>query len=129
MSCTKKVILKCEVCNRVVEVMIDSAAPTVICCGQPMVEQVAKFEDAGNEKHVPVVSPVDGGGIKVVVGAVPHPMTPEHYIQWIEVVNGCYVNRKYLTPDSEPVAEFYVPYSEKLIVREYCNIHGLWEKK
>ncbi len=127
-TCAKKMIFKCAKCGRVIEVMFDTAAPVVICCGEPMQEQKSRMIDASVEKHVPVIAALKDGGVKVVVGAQPHPMTAEHYIMWIEVLNGCYVNRKYLAPGSAPEAEFYVPYSDKLIVRAYCNLHGLWEK-
>lgn len=55
-------------------------------------------------------------------------MTEEHYIQWIEVINGPWVNRYYLKPGDAPRAEFFVPAGENLTVRAYCNLHGLWKK-
>ena len=84
--------------------------------------------DSSVEKHVPVIEATDKG-IKVTVGSTLHPMVDNHYIEWIEVINGDYIQRKYLNPGDEPVVEFYVPYSEKLIAREYCNIHGNWTTK
>ena len=67
-------------------------------------------------------------GMKVSVGKeTAHPMTEAHQIEWIEVINGSYVNRKYLKPGDKPEAEFYVPLQKGMIIREYCNIHGLWE--
>ena len=56
-------------------------------------------------------------------------MTEEHSILWIEVINGDYVNRKYLHPGKAPEAEFYVGKQSGLTVRSYCNLHGLWESK
>ncbi|MBU4485640.1 MAG: desulfoferrodoxin, partial [Candidatus Delongbacteria bacterium] len=53
----------------------------------------------------------------------------KHYIEWIEVINGTYSQKKYLKPGDKPQAEFYVPYSDKLIVKSYCNLHGLWKNK
>ena len=66
-------------------------------------------------------------GVKVAIGSVAHPMTAEHYIAWIEVFNGAWLNRKYLRPGEAPAAEFYVPYKRGLVVRAYCNLHGLWQ--
>ncbi len=112
-----------------VEVLGDSACGELTCCGKPM--ELLKAKSAaqeGKEKHVPVVS-MGKIGVKVAVGSVPHPMLPEHHIQWIEVINGDYVNRKYLAPGQKPEAEFYVPMQKGLVVREYCNVHGLWETK
>ena len=81
--------------------------------------------DAAKEKHVPVLEE-NGQGIRIKVGAVAHPMTPEHYIEFIEVINGDYVNRKFLKPGDAPEACFFVPNQPGLIIRAYCNIHGLW---
>ncbi|MHC5034565.1 MAG: desulfoferrodoxin family protein, partial [Planctomycetota bacterium] len=77
------------------------------------------------EKHVPVVEQTDGG-LKVKVGSVPHPMTDEHYIEWVQVIRGDEACRKYLKPGQEPEAEFCGT-AEGVIAREYCNVHGLWQ--
>ena len=89
-----------------------------------MEPQTAEFK---YEKHVPYPE-AKGDGMKVSVGKeMAHPMTEAHHIAWIEVINGAYVNRKYLKPGEAPEAEFFVPLQKGMIVREYCNIHGLWE--
>ena len=85
----------------------------------------AKSGDEGKEKHVPVLQQ-GAEGCKVVVGSIPHPMEEDHYIQFVEILNGDYVNRKYLKPGEAPEAEFYVKAQEGLEVRAYCNKHGLW---
>jgi len=96
------------------------------CCGKPMVLMPEKtFEDEGREKHVPVLTEGQSGS-KVTVGANPHPMEEDHYIEWVEIINGPYVNRKYLKPGEKPEADFYVPMQKGLVVRAYCNKHGLW---
>ena len=38
------------------------------------------------------------------------------------------VQRKYLKPGEKPQAEFKSD-SDKVIAREYCNLHGLWQKE
>jgi superoxide reductase len=55
-------------------------------------------------------------------------MTPEHYIQWIELTSedDTFVQRKMLTPDSAPEAIFKTD-AGKVVAREYCNLHGLWK--
>jgi superoxide reductase len=118
-------VYKCERCGQIIEV-IDGAVPPLHCCGIPMVKAEEQTADQTVEKHVPIIEATDQG-VKVTVGSTPHPMTEDHYIEWIEVINGDYVNRKYLKPGDEPVAEFYVPLQDGLIVREYCNTHGLWK--
>ncbi len=84
--------------------------------------------DAATEKHVPVIEKT-ADGIRVIVGSTAHPMEDDHYIEWIEVINGDYINRKYLEPGDKPEAEFYIQYSDSLIAREYCNKHGHWKNK
>jgi len=116
-------VYKCEICGNIVEVLHEGAGQ-LVCCGQPMTLVDEKTEDAGREKHVPVVER-SGGGIKVKVGSIPHPMEEAHFIEWIEMeADGC-VYRVFLKPGEEPVAEFPVERVDR--VREYCNIHGLWK--
>ncbi len=123
---SKLQVYKCKDSGLTVEVLSDANC-SIECCGKPMELVAENTVDASKEKHVPVITAGANGGCKVTVGSVPHPMEPDHYIQWIEVINGSYVNRKYLKPGDAPEAEFYVPVSDKLIVREYCNKHGLWK--
>ena len=121
-------IYRCAKCGLQVEVTIsrgEISAP--LCCGEAMHLQKENSVDAVVEKHVPVVEAREDG-ILVKVGSIAHPMTDEHYIEWIEVLNGSYVNRYYLRPGDLPQAAFYVPLSPKLIIRASCNIHGLWRK-
>ncbi len=124
----KHEIYKCADSPLTVELLnaADKCCSTLVCCDAPMKLMEEKGAAAeGKEKHVPVVK--DGKeGIRVEVGSVPHPMAEEHYIEWIEVINGPYVNRIYLKPGQEPAGEFYVPKQEGQIVRIYCNVHGLW---
>ena len=103
-----------------------TTTPTLVCSGKPMVCLEANTVDAAQEKHVPVVERIEGGW-KVTVGSVLHPMTEEHYIQWIELHTKNAVMRKELTPQSEPLAVFRTT-DEVVCVREYCNLHGLWAK-
>ncbi len=98
------------------------------CCGEPMKLQTANTVDAAREKHVPVFESQDCG-VLVKVGSVAHPMTEEHSILWVEVINGDYVNRKYLHPGEAPEAAFYIEAQAGLTIRAYCNLHGLWESK
>lgn len=120
-------VFKCAKCGNITEVVFNSAG-TLSCCGQPMDIQEPKTADSATEKHVPIIEAIEEG-IRVTVGSTEHPMTEEHYIQWIEVINGDYIQRKYLKPGDKPIAEFYVPYNDNLIAREYCNLHGNWKNK
>lgn len=117
-------VFKCGICGNIVEIL-HSSVGTLVCCGKDMLFVEEKTADFKVEKHVPIIQK-GKAGIKVVVGSTPHPMTEEHHIEWIEVINKDYVNRKYLKVGDDPYAEFYVPEQQGLILRSYCNLHGLW---
>ena len=117
--------LYCQHCGNLVEVIEDSGV-NIVCCGEDMTELVAKTSDVGVEKHLPKVEK-DGDLLKVTVGEVLHPMTDEHYIQWIAVVEDDRFQRVDLTPSDEPKAQFYV--TGDADVYAYCNKHGLWKSK
>ncbi|MEM0372825.1 MAG: desulfoferrodoxin [archaeon] len=119
-----KQVYKCSVCGNIVE-LVHAGVGQLVCCGQPMELLVEKSEDAGLEKHVPVIDKTRKG-FKVKVGAAPHPMEPEHYIEWIELIADGAVYRQHLQPGEKPEAAFCVK-SEKVFARAYCNVHGLWK--
>ena len=118
-------VYKCDVCGNIVEVL-EGGAGELVCCGQPMTLLKENTTDAALEKHVPVVEKVDGG-FKVKVGEVAHPMTEEHFIQWIEIIADGKAYRQFLNPGDAPEAVFNIQ-AENVVAREYCNLHGLWKK-
>lgn len=148
-------VFKCGVCGNMVEV-VHASGGELVCCGQPMNLQVENTVEASKEKHIPVVSKIEGG-IHVNVGSVEHPMEEKHYIEWIELLIGDKkVCRKNLLPGDKPeacfkakdLALFEVPEEEttycegnecnftcknecgetiEFTVRAYCNLHGLWK--
>lgn len=117
-------IYKCDVCGNIVE-MVHGGAGQLICCGEPMEKLEEQTADSAVEKHVPVVEKIDGG-VKATVGSTLHPMTDEHFIEWIELIADGRAYRQWLTPDDEPVATFMID-AEGVTAREHCNIHGLWK--
>jgi len=120
----KNEVYKCEKCGLIVEVLQDAPGHPK-CCGEPMKLLKENTTDGAKEKHVPVIEKIEGG-YRVTVGAVEHPMTEGHYIQWIELVTSQGVLRQYLTPQDKPVAEFKTD-AKEVSAREYCNLHGLWK--
>lgn len=115
---------KCNHCGNVIEKVVDSKVP-VVCCGEKMQELIPNTVDASGEKHVPIVIRLDDCRIKVEVGSVAHPMTPEHHISFIYVETengGIRVNLK-----DKPEAVFCVCSEKPIAVYEYCNLHGLWK--
>lgn len=119
----KRDIYRCAVCGNIVEVLNSGA--TMSCCGKPMTRLEGNTTDGAKEKHVPVVEAIEGG-YKVTVGSKAHPMTDEHYIQWIELLTPSCVLRHELTPGDQPEAVFMTDATE-VTAREYCNLHGLWK--
>jgi superoxide reductase len=121
----KNQVYKCNVCGNITEVL-STGVGELVCCGQPMELLVEKTQDQGAEKHVPVTEETDKG-IKVKIGSVEHPMEDAHYIEWIEIIVDGKSYKEFLKPGQKPEAEFCVS-GENIIVRTYCNIHGLWKK-
>lgn len=117
-------IYKCEVCGNMVEV-IHEGEGELVCCDQPMKLMEENTTDAALEKHVPVIERTEDG-IKAKVGSVPHPMTEEHHIEWIELIVDGRAYRQFLNPGDEPEAVFKVE-AQSITAREYCNLHGLWK--
>ena len=116
-------VYRCTTCGNIVEVLNPGAAMS--CCGKPMTLLKENTTDGALEKHVPVIEPIEGG-YRVKVGSVEHPMLPEHYIQWIELLTETGVLRHELKPGDKPEATFMTT-AKEVIAREYCNLHGLWK--
>ena len=117
---------RCEHCGNIVG-LIEDAGPPLVCCGDEMKELIANTSDGAGEKHVPVVT-VNGNIVKVEVGAVLHPMVPEHHIDWIYLLTEEGGQRKHLDPTGAPSAEFALIDGDKAKAAfEYCNLHGLWK--
>ncbi len=123
MSVEKLSIYKCEHCGNIVEVLHGGGAE-IVCCGEPMKLYEANTKEAALEKHVPVVEKVEGG-YKVTVGSVAHPMEEKHFIEWIGLVAGNTVYRKFLEPGQTPEATF-LSEAKEVKAHAYCNLHGLW---
>lgn len=118
--------LRCSVCGNLVE-QINATAVPIMCCGQPMTELKPGTTDGAVEKHVPVYE-INGNVVTVKVGSVEHPMTPEHYIQWIDIQTTGGIQRVQLTPSDKPEAMFTINDGDSVVaVYEYCNLHGLWK--
>ena len=115
---------KCAHCGNVVQKVVDNKVP-VFCCGQKMEELVPGTVEASVEKHLPVVTDLGNGVLRVEVGSVHHPMLDEHHIAFVYVETergGIRIDLK-----DEPVCEVYVGQDRPVAVYEYCNLHGLWK--
>lgn len=118
-------VYKCMDCGAMHQALRDGAGDPV-CCGKPMVRIKDNFIEASEEKHIPIVRKIAEKKIEIVVGSVEHPMTDEHYIEWIEVRDGIKNVKKFLKPGDKPLVTFNVM-SDDFEVRAYCNQHGLWK--
>ncbi|MGI6205382.1 MAG: desulfoferrodoxin family protein [Anaerovoracaceae bacterium] len=117
---------KCHKCGNIYAVVEDSGC-RVSCCGSPMEEIIPGAVDASEEKHVPVIEQ-DGQKVTIKVGSAVHPMTSEHYIEWISIETKEGNQRKVLEPESAPEASFVLTDDDELLAAyAYCNLHGLWK--
>ena len=115
----------CDTCGKILAMVRETSAETV-CCGRPMRALVPGQTDGAAEKHVPVYA-VEGDAVTVTVGALEHPMTEAHHIEWIALETASGNQRKELKPGARPQATFaLVPGDAVKSVYAYCNLHGLW---
>lgn len=120
------IILKCEICGNVAELISEKNGP-VNCCNQDMKELIPGTSDGAKEKHVPVVT-ITGNKVVVKVGEADHPMMDNHFIEWIAIETNRGVHRIALKPSYKPCAEFILTDKEKVVAAyAYCNLHGLWK--
>lgn len=118
---------KCNLCGNFITFLTEKTPVTPVCCGEPMTEIKANTTDAAVEKHVPDVK-TDGSKVTIQVGTTAHPMTEEHYIQFIILETSDGYQKKDLAPGDAPCAEFVLADGEKPVCAyAYCNLHGLWK--
>ncbi len=116
----------CKHCGNIIAMIRDCGVP-VYCCNEKMHEIAPGTTEASGEKHMPVYH-VDGNTVTVSVGSVEHPMTQEHYIEWVglETKNG--IQYKKLAPNTAPKAQFSLCEGEQVeAVYAFCNQHSLWK--
>ena len=124
----KQRFFRCSHCGNIIAFVKDMG-PSVVCCGEKMQEIIPGTSDGAAEKHVPVIE-TDGDTVKVRIGEIAHPMTDEHYIEWISIETVEGNQRKELGPDSAPEAAFaLVPGDSVVGAYAYCNLHGLWKSE
>ena len=117
----------CKKCGKITTNLKDSPVPTM-CCGEVMQELIAGSVEASTEKHIPVYN-VENNIVTVNIGEVEHPMTPEHYIEWVLLQTNAGSQIKYLQPNTKPEVSFSILDTETIeSVYAYCNLHSLWKK-
>ena len=118
---------ECLVCGNVVEVKTVGSG-TLTCCNKPMdlLMNDLKVDNLKNI-HSPVIEIKGDKEIFVKIGKTPHPMTPNHYIQWIEISVDGALYTKSLNHWDKPEATFKINVGKKISVRARCNLHNVWK--
>lgn len=115
----------CPVCGNIVTFEHFSGYVPV-CCGHRMEKLIPGTSDAAKEKHIPVCEECEGR-LCVSVGSSLHPMSDDHYIEWIALETDKGYYKKILSPQVEPQVTFCLSKDEKPVcLFAYCNLHGLW---
>lgn len=123
----KQKLLFCRHCGNITAMIRDTGVP-VYCCKEEMQELIPGQKEGAGEKHIPVVKRC-GNSIHVQVGAVQHPMTSDHYIEWVCMETEKTIQYAHLCPEDLPVAEFSVLDGDRVCaVYAFCNQHSLWRK-
>ena len=116
-------IYKCNICGNLVQVLQEGDG-NLVCCGEEMKLMGIQYDTSEvGEKHTPKVEFKDG---KKFVNVIGHPMTDEHYIQFIETFSRDKneLHLKFFKPNEVPEMESKLDGEFNSI--EYCNIHNLW---
>lgn len=121
----KNEIYKCTLCGNIVETL-HAGGGELVCCGQPMQMLEENTQEAATEKHIPIIEKTETG-VRITVGEIAHPMEAAHYIEWIEIISEGRSYKKFLTAGDAPTIEICIENTENILVRAYCNLHGLWK--
>ena len=117
----------CQHCGNIVAMIRDKGVP-IYCCGEEMHALIPGATEASGEKHIPVYA-VEGNTVHVTVGSVAHPMTQEHYIEWVCLETKRSIQYAHLDPDDKPNAKFSICHGDEVrAVYAFCNQHDLWRK-
>ena len=108
-------------------VMIKDAGVPMKCCGENMQEIIPGTSEGAQEKHIPVYD-VKGETVEVCVGEIEHPMTTEHYIDWVCLETEDGFQLKKLNQGMSPHISFNITKGDKVkAVYAFCNQHSIWK--
>lgn len=117
--------LKCSVCGNII---ITKESENNICCEKEMAQIKPNTTEAATEKHIPVVN-IENNIATIKVGEIAHPMTEEHYIEWIYVITNLREIKYDLKPNEEAKVSLILEENESIKeIYAYCNLHSLWLK-
>ena len=122
----KQKFYTCKHCGNIIAMIRNMGVP-ILCCGEKMNEMLPGTTEASGEKHIPVYK-TDGNTVSVTVGSAEHPMTKEHYIEWICLETAHGIQYVHLKPEDKPKAEFALCEGDEVrAVYAFCNQHELWK--
>lgn len=122
----KELFFICKHCGNIIAMIKNSGVP-IQCCGEDMQEIIPGTTEASQEKHIPVYK-IEGDTVTVSVGSAPHPMEPEHYIEWVCIESDDGFQYKRLSPNTPPKASFSLSEGDSVkAVYAFCNQHSLWK--
>ncbi len=117
-------IYKCEICGNIVQILHEGDG-NLVCCGQEMKQLKIQYDtNQLGEKHTPKIEFKEN---KKFVNVIGHPMSDEHYIEFIETIKSdkSELHLKFFKPNDVPQMNISFMGDEISSV-EYCNIHNLW---
>ncbi len=122
----KELFFICKHCGNIIAIINNSGVP-IQCCDEDMQEIIPGTTEASEEKHIPVFKTEDDT-VSVSVGSVEHPMTPEHYIEWVCIESNDGFQYKKLTPNMPPKVNFSLSKGDSVKAGyAFCNQHSLWK--
>ena len=116
----------CNHCGNIIAMIKDQGVP-IKCCGESMKEIIAGTSEGAKEKHIPVYK-VSGEAVTVSVGEKEHPMTDDHYIDWVCMETEEGFQLKKLKADMPAKISSSLTKGDKVkSVYAFCNQHSLWK--
>ena len=116
----------CNHCGNIIAMIKDNGVP-IKCCGENMLEITVGTNDGAAEKHIPVYK-INGEMVTVSVGEAEHPMTTEHYIDWVCLETEDGFQLKKLNQSMPPHISFSISKGDNIkAVYAFCNQHSLWK--
>ena len=115
----------CKHCGNMVGLIEDKGIP-MVCCGEKISELVPNTVEASVEKHLPVVTALEGS-LSVQIGSAPHPMEEAHHISFVYVETARGGQRKCLKTNEQPKLSFSFLDDKPVAIYAYCNLHGMWK--
>ena len=121
----KQTFYICHHCGNIVAMIRDQGVP-IVCCGEKMEPILPGKTEASTEKHLPMYE-IRDQLVFVTVGSAEHPMTKDHFIEWICLETEQGIQYAYLEPEDAPKAQFALcPGDRVRAVYAFCNQHDLW---